>query len=252
VAVLEGVAVPEGVAVLEGVAVPETRFQREATVSAATALLRGLREGPLRILRSNSADEGRDLALDLFAFAGTVVFATVLRWEARDVIWGLWISSLTVGYATIVSNIVRGVRQVLGGYKALAVVGALGALAFFTVHFGLFHFVHAVFLNGFFPLVEDGDRFPHFLAMIARSAASFWPLIAASFLSRLSDIFPGSPAPSGKDSFAAPYGNVVRMHLLVFVFAGLHMASLSRFAIVPVLAAYFFPWKAARRHFRGE
>jgi L-asparagine transporter-like permease len=125
-------------------------------------------------------------------------------------------------------------------------------LAFFTFHFGMFHFVHAVFLNGFFPLIEEGSAFPSLPALVARSAAAFWPLIVASFLSRLSDIFPGSPAPSGKDSFAAPYANVIRMHLLIFVFAGLHMADLSRFAILPVLAAYFFPWKAALGRMRGE
>ncbi|MCK4916585.1 MAG: hypothetical protein KAS89_10445, partial [Candidatus Eisenbacteria sp.] len=184
-------------------------------------------------------------------FAGTVACATVFRWEARDVIWGLWISSLTVGYATIVSNVVRGVRDVGGRHRIIAAVGAAGTLAFFTVHFGMFHFVHAVFLNGFFPLVESGDGFPDFLGMVVESARSFWPLIVASFLSRLSNIVPDSTAPSGKDSFAAPYGNVVRMHLLIFVFAGLHMADLSRLAILPVLAAYFFPWRAVLGRKRG-
>ena len=220
-------------------------------MASATSLLNALQDGPLGILRAESDAGRRDLALDLFAFAGTVACAMLFRWEARDVIWGLWISSLTVGYATIVSTIVRGVRQVLGRYRVLAIVGALGALAFFTVHFGMFHFVHAVFLNGFFPLIEEGDGFPNLLALVARSIASFWPLIIASFLSRLSDIFPTSPAAMGKESFAAPYANVVRMHLLIFVFAGLHMADLSRLAIIPVLAAYFFPWKAVREHFRG-
>ena len=176
--------------------------------------------------------------------------ATIFKWQARDVIWGLWISSLTVGYATIVSNVVRGVRDVLGSYKVLAVVGGLGTLAFFTVHFGMFHFVHAVFLSGFFPLEGAGEGPFNFLGIIVRSTAAFWPLIVASFLSRLSDVFPGSPAPSGKDSFAAPYANVIRMHLLIFVFAGLHMADLSRLAILPVLAAYFFPWKAVFRRSR--
>jgi hypothetical protein len=128
-------------------------------------------------------------------------------------------------------------------------VGGLGTLAFFTFHFGMFHFVHSVFLNGFFPLVESRDGFPHFFAMVARSFTSFWPLVVASFLARLSDIFPDSGTQSVKDSFAAPYANVVRMHLLIFVFAGLHMAGLSRLAIIPVLAAYFFPWKAVREHF---
>jgi hypothetical protein len=42
------------------------------------------------------------------------------------------------------------------------------------------------------------------------------------------------------------------MHLLIFVFAGLHMTGLSRLAIIPVLAAYFFPWKAVRAHFGRE
>jgi len=220
-------------------------------MSAAVPLFRALARGPIGILRGNSAVGRRDLALDLFAFAGTVACATVFRWEARDVIWGLWISSLTVGYATIVSTTVRGVRTVLGGYRALAVLGAVGTLAFFTVHFGMFHFVHAVFLNGFFPLVESGDGFPDFLGLVAESARSFWPLIVASFLSRLSNILPDSPAPPGKDSFAAPYGNVVRMHLLIFVFAGLHVADLSRLAILPVLAAYFFPWRAVFGRTRG-
>jgi len=213
-------------------------------MSEAVSLLRVLDRGPMGMLRRNSAVGSRDLALDLLAFAGTVACATIFRWEARDVIWGLWISSLTVGYATIVSNVLRGVRDVLGNYKAVALVGAIGTLAFFTIHFGMFHFVHAVFLNGFFPLVESSDGFPHFLGMVAKSTAAFWPLIVASFLSRLPDIFPASPSSPGKDSFAAPYGNVVRMHLLIFVFAGLHMAGLSRLAMLPVLAAYFFPWKA--------
>jgi len=221
-------------------------------MSEAVSLFRALGRGPLGVLRGNSAVGSRDLALDLFAFAGTVACATIFRWEARDVIWGLWISSLTVGYATIVSNIVRGVRGVLGGYKVLAVFGGLGALAFFTFHFGMFHLVHAVFLSGFFPLAESGDGPFNFPSTIATSASAFWPLIVASFVSRLSDIFPGSPAPSGKDSFAAPYANVIRMHLLIFVFAGLHMADLSRLAILPVLAAYFFPWKAVLGRMRGE
>ncbi|MCK4679795.1 hypothetical protein KAT82_01610 [bacterium] len=221
-------------------------------MSEAVSLLRVLDRGPMGMLRRNSAVGSRDLALDLFAFAGTVACAIIFRWEARDVIWGLWISSLTVGYATIVSNVVRGVRGVLGNYKAVALVGGIGTLAFFTVHFGMFHLVHAVFLNGFFPLVESSDGFPHFLGMVGKSAAAFWPLIVASFLSRLSDIFPASPSSPGKDSFAAPYGNVVRMHLLIFVFAGLHAAGLSRFAILPVLAAYFFPWKAVLGRTRGN
>jgi hypothetical protein len=236
----------------------------------------------------------RDLAIDLFAFAGTVVAASVFRWQARDVIWGLWISSLTVGYATIVLTIVRGVRAVQTAYRVLAIVGGLGMLAFFTFHFGMFHFVHGVFLNGFFPLMDNDGGFPNLAAMATRSLVLFWPLVLATLLSRLPDIMPGAsvegrvrrgdrpltssavgePKPAGspgrdsivgpgadtpaglpalgKDSFAAAYANVVRMHILIFAFAGLHLAGLSRLAIIPVLAAYFFPWKAVARRIRGR
>jgi len=38
-----------------------------------------------------------------------------------------------------------------------------------------------------------------------------------------------------------PYGNVVRMHLLIFVFAGLSAAGLASWALYPVLFFYFFP-----------
>ena len=58
-------------------------------MAEATSLLHALRDGPIRILRQESGAGRRDLALDLFAFAGTVACATLFRWEARDVIWGL-------------------------------------------------------------------------------------------------------------------------------------------------------------------
>jgi hypothetical protein len=226
-----------------------------------------LRRVPAAALLMRHPMKERDLVLDLLAFAGTVTAATVFRWQARDVIWGLWISSLTVGYATIVMTVVRGVRALAGSYRLLAVIGGLGTLAFFTFHFGMFHFVHGVFLNGFFPLLESESGFPNIFSMAGRSFALFWPLVLASFVSRLPDILPGPPRPEraeadtaagrqaalpslGKDSFAGPYANVVRMHILIFVFAGLHVVDLSRLAIIPVLAAYFFPWKAAIARFR--
>ena len=154
-------------------------------MSEAGALLDTLRQGPVKTLMSRSQFGKRDLAIDLFAFSGTVAVATIFRWQASDVIWGLWISSLTVGYATIVSSVVRGVRAVESGYRAMATIGGLGSLAFFSVHCGMFHFVHAVFLNGFFPLVESGGKFPSLAGMVAGSLGRFWPLVVASFLSRL-------------------------------------------------------------------
>jgi hypothetical protein len=87
-------------------------------------------------------------------------------------VWSLWLSSAVIGYAMIVWSIFgggasiatkawQGREQAEGNGGRLAVGGAvmlaggLFMLAFFTVHFGMFHFVHSVFLNAFFP-VEPG------------------------------------------------------------------------------------------------
>ncbi|MBD3368708.1 MAG: hypothetical protein GF405_11145 [Candidatus Eisenbacteria bacterium] len=197
----------------------------------------------------------RKVLLDLGAFAGTVVLAVTMRWETRDLVWALWISSLVVGYATIATTIVRGVRKYWHAFSAVAIFGGAGLLAFFTFHFGMFHFVHSVFLDMFFPLYGDPEGFPNFARTAMVALAGYWPFVLASLVSRLEDLDRGGDgAPDGTVpgrgaamSLSAPYRNVVRMHILIFVFAGLHAAGLSRFALYPVLAAYFFPWETLRR-----
>lgn len=42
---------------------------------------------------------------DLGCFLIAVALAIIYQWEARDVIWGLWGSSLVVGYITILVDI---------------------------------------------------------------------------------------------------------------------------------------------------
>ena len=45
-----------------------------------------------------------DLIVDVTAFGVTVLLAIALHWQAKDLIWGLWISSLCVGYTHIVMS----------------------------------------------------------------------------------------------------------------------------------------------------
>ncbi len=49
------------------------------------------------------------LLLDLLAFAAGLGMAWAFGWQAKDLVWGLWLSSLVVGYTTIVVGIGRGV-----------------------------------------------------------------------------------------------------------------------------------------------
>ena len=188
-----------------------------------------------------------ELARDLIAFGGTVVAVMFFDWKAKDVIWGLWVCSLTFGYTTIVVTIFAPAVRAGGGAAVVLALGGLFLLAFFTVHFGMFHFVHGIFLNGFFPLIDEGKGFPNGFALLGAALVAYWPMVVATFLSRYTDLpFKGESLMNKKGqngaAFMKPYANVIRMHLLIFVFAGLHAANLSDLAIYPVLLFYFFPW----------
>jgi len=186
-----------------------------------------------------------DVVMDVVAFSVTLVFASLLRWEARDMIWGLWISSLCVGYAHIVTGIVAGTISWFNGSRVVQIVGAVFVLGFFSVHFVGFHYGHSAFLHMFFPLVDEGPT-PDLARTVALTFRLFWPFVLMSFVAKWRDLPLKGVDLSKKGAFSGPYANVMRMHILIFVFAGLAMADLSRLAIYPVLALYFFPWGAFR------
>jgi hypothetical protein len=214
--------------------------------------------------------------LDLLAFAGGLGVAWLQAWNTTDLVWSLWLSSLVVGYALIVwlvsaplRSIVHGMRAERGnvpvgaGAATLGIVGVatLFGLAFFTVHFGGFHFIHSIFLNSFFPVdPAAGRHFPNWAtyAEVFRRYAWFIPAAALAerqaFRSppRVADtaVTPGAiQARLGRgDMMMAPYRNVIRMHLLIFFFAFAHFVRLDSFAIYAVAyAVYFFPWRLLRK-----
>jgi hypothetical protein len=128
--------------------------------------------------------------------------------------------------------------------------GGLFMLGFFTFHFGLFHLVHGMFLNGFFPLVREtpAGKTPDEIFCIVGSCARealvrYWPFVAASALSRLSTYAAAFETTDGSMLFK-PYLNVIRMHVMIFVFAFLGAAGLQSHALYPLLAAYFLPFGA--------
>jgi hypothetical protein len=91
--------------------------------------------------------------------------AYFLKWQTRDLVWSLWLSSLVTGYLTILSSLGAGAYLGLALIRhpdfkkeqlmpALLIGGGIGLflLAFFSIHFCGFHAGHSVFLNSFFPL----------------------------------------------------------------------------------------------------
>ncbi|MDE0838093.1 MAG: DUF6498-containing protein [Kiritimatiellae bacterium] len=197
----------------------------------------------------------KELILDLCAFAGTVLCVIAFKWDVADIIWGLWICSFCVGYAYILTAIIEPALRERGKDRFARLGIGLFMIGFFTIHFGMFHYVHASFLVGFFPL--DGvDTRCSMPALLRTTIPLYWPMILTTFVSRFS-YFPlgiqSSARGIGRNMghvLTKPYANVIRMHLLIFVFAGLNAAGKTGWAVYPVLAAYFFPWGQMRKVLR--
>ena len=234
---------------------------------------------------------------DALAFALGLGVARVAGWTTTDLVWSLWLSSLVVGYAMIVWTIARpGVDLTRGALRdrefaahalresrgaafaggGILVAVGLFALAFFTVHFGGFHYVHSQFLHTFFPLHEsvsgslDGrlPSAPEYAEVVRR----YWTFLPAAFLAERAGFARRSTAVKDdlsvtaaaiaarkaanvrkRGAMLAPYRNVMRMHFLIFFFALAHFARLDTFVVYTVVyAAYFFPWRLLRKPALGE
>lgn len=209
---------------------------------------------------------------DALALAGGLALAWWLRWKVRDLVWSLWLSSLLVGYAMIVWMIFSPAlvleraaaadgaspldRTTLGGAYLF---GGLFLLAFFTFHFGMFHFVHSAFLNVFFPVLEGRARgFPS-AALYLQVVRAYWPFVlVAAVAERQAFRMPSARASGGGPNVTKtlalgggmmePYKNVVRMHALIFFFAFAHFVRLENFIVYAIVyAVYFFPWRLVKR-----
>lgn len=227
---------------------------------------------------------------DALAFVLGLGVAWIAGWTTTDLVWSLWLSSFVVGYAVIVWTIVRPAvdiargasrdsaltRQVLADHKvatavgaSVLIVGGLLILAFFTVHFGGFHYVHSQFLHSFFPLdAGDAGRVGGAgMATYLDVAQRYWHFLPAAFIAERAG-FERRSAPWSKDDLSvtpaaiaarkaanakkgammmAPYRNVLRMHGLIFFFAFAHFTRLDGFLVYAVVyAVYFFPWRLVK------
>jgi len=226
---------------------------------------------------TNNPTGWRDAWPDLLAFCTGLATAWHFHWQTTDLVWSLWLSSLLVGYAMIVWSIfgpvIRFAREAKANgaspveEAALAGISAFGGLfllAFFTVHFGMFHYVHSIFLNSFFP-VGSAKGFPG-VSLYLEVFRRYWYFVPlAALAERQAFIGPKLGATSGSsvtaanvnqrlaqlgkgDNMMKPYKNVIRMHLLIFFFVFVHIAGLDGFLVYAVVyAVYFFPWRLVKR-----
>jgi len=210
------------------------------------------------------------ILFSLISFFIILILATLQEWRINELVWSLWISSLSLGYTFLISSIVakaihQGISltddefpenktktiQPLFGW-IIAIVGGIFTIVFFTVHFGMFHFVHGIFLNLFFPLLEvsQGD-IPNFLVLIKTCLTSFWPVILFSMLMQIKNFQQIILSP-GKDLIALPYKNVVKMHISILLFAFLSMAKINDIFLPYLLILYFFPFQAVLNYLKAR
>lgn len=200
------------------------------------------------------------LRLLLVESALFVLALALLRWQAwgpKDVVWTLWASSLITGYLTLLLGIARaGFSRLpaaardpnisaagLAG-RLLAALLAMGfLLGFFSVHFGLFHAVHSLFLNAFFPLIHWPDNhtglIEQALSYLQRCLQDYPLFIALCIASHV----PGwlAEETTGKALLIKPYGNVVKQHLMIMAIGFAVAAEVDAVGMIVFLAVYFLP-----------
>ncbi len=214
---------------------------------------------------------------DALAFAVGLGVSWWAGWSSGDLVWSLWLSSLVVGYANIVWVIgLPAASMARLAWKdplstprdivtlwALILIGVSVMLAFFTVHFGGFHYVHSQLLLHFFPIDAPGAAHAGWAdkATYLEVSRRYWIFLPSAFLSHRS-AFLGNPLTSdgarwtelfsaggkkNRDYMSGPYKNVLRMHGLIFLFFLAHFAGLENFALYAVIyVVYFFPWRLVR------
>lgn len=228
----------------------------------------------------NTSENWTSASLDILAFVAGLAVAWWAGWNTGDLVWSLWLSSFVVGYASIVWMIGQPTFTLLRAswrerallapnprslviFGSLILGGALFLLAFFTVHFGGFHYGHSQFLISFFPADLPGSGRAGWAgyATYAEVMRRYWPFLPSAFLAHRAAFLrpPLSLAPKLSASDLAdnkkmtslisePYRNVIRMHILIFFFFFAHIARLENFAVYAVVyAAYFFPWRLVRK-----
>lgn len=210
------------------------------------------------------------LLISLISFVFIFLIALVNRWEVADMVWSLWITSLTLGYgyllAGVTSNAIsNGINRQdslltrvfpssISSSLSIAVLffGAIFQIIFFSIHFGLFHFVHSIFLNEFFPIIDRSFEKPtDFLSFIVISTRLYWPVILFTFfatLRRFQRIF----LLAEKDFMKRPYINVIKIHISIFLFAGISAIGFQDWILLLIFVVYFFPLSATIEYLKNS
>jgi hypothetical protein len=184
-----------------------------------------------------------DLLRALAAFGVTVACAVVLDWQAGDIAWGLWVSSIWIGYVTLAAAMWLEeipLRRQAGTDKHLGFVLGFGAA--FTVLFGGAHFLHCTFLNQMLPLDPHQGGIPNIFYLFARATWRYWAVVAMGLLARYGDLKRLLQRPGSHKALVLPFLTVARLHVMI-AFLGLFSEwGIAHQGLFVALAGAFAPW----------
>jgi hypothetical protein len=166
------------------------------------------------------------LGLNLIPIAGVLFWG----WSAFALIFLYWLENLVVGARTLVSMLVSGAAK--GGTTAVA---ALPLGAFFTVHYGMFCFVHGIFVMVLFGTGMTGSSpFDLFGAAqvlfktepgltIGLLSITLWQAIRFVLFLLRGDAQTSNPL----ELMAAPYPRIIVLHITI-IFGGFLLTLLNQ------------------------
>ena len=183
---------------------------------------------------------------EIAVFAGTLAFAYWFSWSAKDLIWSLWLSSLCVGFLSVATSAVRRVVRPDATVveRIFSVVGGIGALLVFSIHFGPFHYVYASILDLLMPLMAHPDRVYvgrltwkggtsfSFWGTLVLAVTQYWPVAALNVLGDRRRLL--TDVTNVKDT--GPYLAILKLHFIVMGLGACYALGLDSF---PVYAAVF-------------
>jgi hypothetical protein len=196
---------------------------------------------------TKGSERGSDTALEIAVFVGTLALAYFSGWRAKDLIWSLWLSSLAIGFLSV---LVSGGRRIIRPdatmvERAFSVIGALGAIMVFSVHFGMFHYVYASILDLLMPLMDHPGRVYigkltwkggtsfSFWETLGIAIVQYWPVVLLNVMRDRQSVL-SSSVMTGKET--APYLVILKLHFLVMGLGACYGLGLDSF---PVYAAVY-------------
>jgi len=141
----------------------------------------------------------------------TIIVAILFHWSILTLLWGYWLQSIIIGLFTVIKLLMFGNRN---KHQRLLLTTVRNSI-FFSVHYGIFHFVYLVFLYFFSTSGVSGFHFrePEYIG-ITFIGLLFFINHLYSFLKNyvFEKKYIGS---STNQIFLEPYKRIFPMHLII-------------------------------------